>query len=54
MTVLRYDLVCGHTLELIVPTRQLRASQVVGSIAAWCPSCEVDQDVFRVHLDATR
>ena len=54
MTVLHYTLVCGHTLELIVPTRQLRAAQVVGDITTWCPTCDRDRDVIRVHLDAPR
>jgi hypothetical protein len=50
--VLRYELVCGHILELIVPTGQLRADQVVGDITTWCPTCDREQDVIRVHLDA--
>jgi hypothetical protein len=54
VTVLGYELVCGHTLELIVPTGQLRAGQVVGDITTWCPTCDRKQDVIRVHLDATR
>jgi len=54
VTVLRYELVCGHILELIVPTAQLRADQVVGDITTWCPTCDREQDVIRVHLDAPR
>jgi hypothetical protein len=54
VTVLRYELTCGHTLELIVPTGQLLAAQVLGDITTWCPTCHRDRDVIRVHLDATR
>ncbi len=52
--VLRYELVCGQTLELIVPTGQVRAGQVVGDITTWCQTCDLEQSVVRVHMDATR
>lgn len=52
--VLRYELVCGQRLERIVPVDQVAAGHVLGEISVWCPACDLEQRVIRVHLDATR
>lgn len=54
MIVLRYELGCGQQLELLIPTGQVRADQVLGDITARCLSCKAAQLVVRVQLAAVR
>ena len=50
MMVMRYELECGQSVEIIVASDQVREYQVTGRIAAWCPTCHVEHPVTRVQL----
>ncbi len=53
MIVLRYELECGQTLEVIVPAHQLLDTQVFGTITAWWPRCNRTEQAARVQLTIT-
>ncbi len=50
MMVMRYELECGTTVEIMVASDQVGGDQVIGHISAWCPTCHVKHPVTRVQL----